>query len=145
MKKESKTAEGYKPERMTAARAREIMLWTRNQTLTDTRTGTAMRWGKIDEDMKARIAAGEYRKPTRAELLSVMKDQCTEHSDKLACIDGMLGGLALMRLGAEHGDGWIRDGMEDALAEHFDAIEKILEAGRKIYAENVRTMKKAIA
>ena len=145
MKKETNTAEAYKPERMTAARAREIMLWTRNQTLTDTSTGRAMRWGKIDDDMKARIAAGEYRKPTRAELLAVMKDQCTEHTDKLACIDGMLGGLALMRVGAEHGDGWINDGMEDALSEHFDTIEKILEEGRKVYAANVRTVEKAIA
>ena len=67
------------------------------------------------------------------------------HQDKLDCIEGMLGGLALMRVGAEHGDGWILDGMEDALSEHFDKIEMILEEGRKVYAENVSTMKKAIA
>jgi hypothetical protein len=74
-----------------------------------------------------------------------LEDVSREYEDKLATIEGMLGGLALLRIGAGHGDGWIPDGMGAALADPFAAIEEILEAGRKGYAANVATLQAAIA
>lgn len=145
MKKTTATAEGYSPKQITEARAARIMRLTREQALTDAERGATDRRFLDKQERAERIASGKYRKPTRAELLELMDEQGMTFRDKLAAIEGMLGGLALLRIGAEHGDGWIKDGMEDALEIHFAEIEKILEAGRKVYAANIETMRKAIA
>ena len=79
---------------------------------------------------------------SQQELLDNVPQQ---HHDKLTAIEGMIGGLTLLRVAAEHGDGWINDGMGVALDVHFDAIAEILEMGRKAYAENVARMRAATA
>ena len=67
-----------------------------------------------------------------AEQLRWLKDFEVEDMEILYGIAAMLGGVEMLRLGAQSTEGWNAHaaGMRAALDEHFDAIEKTLKKYR---------------
>ena len=67
-----------------------------------------------------------------AEGLRAVKGLETDDQEALYCLSAMLGGLEMLRLGAETAESWgdMVKGMMDELEPHFDAIEAELKKQR---------------
>ena len=138
-------------ERLTATEAARWVAACKARTLTHKKTGDVGDMSGLTtgadkaERIRALLDSGEYRRPTPQEMRGELEELQSDERDALTCVEGLLGGLALMRTGSEHAESWAHDGLDGALSPHFDAIEKILNKARKAYAANLATMEKAIA
>lgn len=67
-----------------------------------------------------------------ADGLRTIKSVSSEDQEAAYCLSAMLGGLEMMRLGADTARGWGNktQGLNEALDSHFDKIESILKKYR---------------
>ena len=83
--------------------------------------------------MKASKKTAEAQKNReQAEGLLLAKGHDTDEQEALFAVEAMLGGLLLMRTGAEMAESWGRPagGIQDDLAPHLDGIEAVLKKYR---------------
>lgn len=75
------------------------------------------------------LAVVKQDQRTLAETLRAVKDIEADDLKAAYCLETMLGGLEMLRMGADQAEAWgIRNrGLGGELAEHFDAVECALK------------------
>ena len=88
---------------------------------------------KIEAARKLAVVKQERR--TLAEYLRGAKDIVNDDIQAVYCLETLLGGLEMMRMGVEQSESWgmSNRGLGDELDEHFDSIDATL----KKYRDNI--------
>ena len=140
-----KAAQGFKPNRHTAADCKRFLSFHAKRGLI--RKGDDFIFTFQDRKEYAdKLASGDFRRPTMKELRADLESSWGEDFRWwLRTIEAMQGGLSAFRELAANAESQTHDGKEDALAPHFDEIEKILDKAHASYSASIRTIEKATA
>ena len=138
-----KTAQGFKPNRHTAADCKRYINSNANRGLIR-KGGNHIFTFKDRKEYADKLASGEYRRPTMKELRAELESSWGgDYRWWLRTIEAMQGGLSALRELAANAESQTRDGKEEALAPHFEEIEKILDKAHASYSASIRTIEKA--